>query len=275
MSDDWEESSSEEESVKGKPSNPAPAAAPATASSPPPVKKPAAVPKKKWAGEDEEQEGPVSDWEESSDEESSEEEKPAVAPPRKKGTLKAKLAEKEAAKAAKGNDDDDSDEYDSDDVLDPREKARLDKERELKADLNNAAELFGAAAIGGTSSSELDSLISFQPRTKEDFHQLSNRIIEFVIKRHQTKPLYSAFIEHHTRALALPLKDVEVRKVASGLTTLANEKQKEQRDKASGKKKPKAASKPGLGGAKVTTRLDTGIYDEALDDFGKEADDFM
>lgn len=106
----------------------------------------------------------------------------------------------------------------------------------------------------GTSSSELDSLISFQPRTKEDFVQLSDRIIEFVIKRHQTKPLYPLFVEHHARALALPLKDVEVRKVASGLTTLANEKQKEQRDKQSGKKKPKAASKPGLAGAKVSAR---------------------
>ena len=144
----------------------------------------------------------------------------------------------------------------------------------------------------GTSSSELDSLISFQPRTKEDFAQLSDRIIEFVIKRHQTKPLYPLFIEHLARALALPLKDVEVRKVASGLTTLANEKQKEQRDKQSGKKRPKAASKPGLAGAKVSARhvfhhipsisgninffhRDTGIYDEALDDFGTNADDFM
>ena len=40
-------------------------------------------------------------------------------------------------------------EYDSDDVLDPREKAKKDKEKELHADLNNAAELFGAAALGG------------------------------------------------------------------------------------------------------------------------------
>lgn len=54
----------------------------------------------------------------------------------------------------------------------------------------------------------------------------------------------------HVKALAQPLKDVDVRKAASALTTLANEKQKEQRDKASGKKKPKASSKPVLGGAK-------------------------
>lgn len=89
-----------------------------------------------------------SDWEESSEEE---EEKPKapepVAPPKKKGTLKAKLAEKSALKAAQTSVDDD--EYDEDAVLDPREKARLDREKELKADLNNAADLLGAAALGG------------------------------------------------------------------------------------------------------------------------------
>ena len=46
---------------------------------------------------------------------------------------------------------DDEDEYDEDAVLDPREKARRDKERELKADLSNAADLLGAAALGGMS----------------------------------------------------------------------------------------------------------------------------
>ncbi|KAL0955050.1 hypothetical protein HGRIS_003968 [Hohenbuehelia grisea] len=232
------------------------------------------VPKKptKWEGEDEDEDAPASDWEDSSEEE---DEKPApaapVAPPKKKGTLKAKLAEKEALKAAQGDDD----EYDEDAVLDPREKARRDKERELNADLKNAAELFGAAALGGTSSSELDSLISFQPRTKEDFHKLSSQIIDFVIKRHQDKPLYSAFVEHHVRELAMPLKDVEVRKAASGLTTLANEKQKEQREKASGKKKTKGGAKPALAGAKAMGRADTSAYEESMDDFGSNADDFM
>lgn len=103
----------------------------------------------------------------------------------------------------------------------------------------------------GSSSKELDSLISFQPRTKEDFHEFSSKIIEYIIKRHQHKPLYHAFVEHHVRELSQPLKDVEVRKAASVLTTLANEKQKEQRDKTSGKKKAKAAAKPVLGSAKA------------------------
>ena len=101
----------------------------------------------------------------------------------------------------------------------------------------------------GTSSSELDSLISFQPRTKEDFTRFSTQIIEYIIKRHQDKPLYATFVEQHVKELAAPLKDVEVRKAASGLTTLANEKQKEQR--SAGKKKPKAATKPAVGSMKA------------------------
>ncbi|KIK99596.1 hypothetical protein PAXRUDRAFT_491099 [Paxillus rubicundulus Ve08.2h10] len=229
-----------------------------------------ANPVKKWEGEDEDDSSPASDWDESSEEE---EEKPAtapVAPPKKKGTLKAKLAEIEAAKASRAAAEEE--EYDEDSVLDPREKARLDKEREINADLDNAAALFGATALGGQ---DLDSIISANPQKKEDFEALSNQIIEYIIKRHQSKPLYPSFVEYHVRQLAEPLRDVEVRKAASGLTTLANEKQKEQRDKASGKKKPKATAKPALGAAKVSNKLDTEVYDEALDDFGKNADDFM
>jgi len=230
-----------------------------------------AKPVKKWEGEDEDDSSPASAWDESSEEE---EEKPAtapVAPPKKKGTLKAKLAEIEAAKASRAA----AEEYDEDSVLDPREKARLDKEREINADLDNAAALFGAAGLGETTSQELDSIMSANPQKKEDFEALSNQIIEHIIKRHQDKPLYPTFVEYHVRQLAEPLRDVEVRKAASGLTTLANEKQKEQRDKASGKKKPKATAKPALGAAKVSNKLDTEVYDEALDDFGKNADDFM
>lgn len=190
-----------------------------------------------------------------------------MAPPKKRGTIGAKIAEREAAKAARAGDDVD---YDEDSVLDPREKARLDKERELQSDLDNAATLFGAAGLGGaiplstiaspsltairpgSSSKELDALLSFEPRTKDDFHAFSEKIVQLITKRLQNRPLYHAFVEYHVRQLAEPLKDTEIRKAASGLTTLANEKQKEQRDKAAGKKKPKAITKPALGSAKAS-----------------------
>lgn len=108
------------------------------------------------------------------------------------------------------------------------------------------------------------------PKTKEDFIDFSNQIMEVIINRIQNKPLYNQFVEHHIRQLAQPMKDVEVRKAASVLTTLANEKQKEQRD--GGKKKK--VGKPALGSVKPG-KSDTKVYDEALDDFGNEADDFM
>jgi translation initiation factor 3 subunit J len=89
------------------------------------------------------------------------------------------------------------------------------------------------------------------PKSKEDFIALSDAIITHITKRHQDKPLYNSFVEHHVRSLAEPLRDVEVRKAASGLTTLANEKQREQRDKLSGKKKPRSTGKPVLGASKL------------------------
>jgi translation initiation factor 3 subunit J len=94
-----------------------------------------------------------SDWEASTDEEK---DKPAPvaasAPPKKKGTIKQKIAEKEAerqARIAAGGHDDDVD-YDEDAVLDPRARAQLEKQRELESDLTNATELFGSATIKGT-----------------------------------------------------------------------------------------------------------------------------
>jgi len=230
---------------------------------------------KKWDGEDEDDDEPVSDWEASSDEE-----KPApvaaqVAPPKKKGTLKQKLAEKEAERQARLAAGEDEVDYDEDAVLDPRAKAQLEKQRELESDLTNATELFGSATVKGSSDEDLDKILESTPKSKEDFVALSDAIIAHIIKRHQDKPLYGSFVEHHVRSLAAPLRDVEVRKAASGLTTLANEKQREQRDKLSGKKKAKSAGKPILGASKLGNKLDTTVYEEALDDIGSNADDFM
>ncbi|TEB04023.1 translation initiation factor eIF3 subunit [Coprinellus micaceus] len=230
---DWEESDSEPQAKA-----PVKPAAPA--------KKPA---RSKWEGEDEEKDVPVSDW----------------------GGVKS--SRRRRPRKPRKKDSDDDAEYDSDAVLDPRAKARRDKERELNADLTNAADLFGAAALGGSKNADLDALISAQPRTKDDFTKLSSQIVEFIIKRHQSKPLYATFAEQLARDIAEPLKDVEIRKVASALTTLANEKQKEARDKASGKKKK--GGKPALGGAKAVKATDLGVYDEALDDFGNDPNDFM
>ena len=258
--DNWDDSGSET------------AAAPA-----PRAAAPVARPKpSKWADEDEE-EKPASDWDASTDEEASKP-KPVVAgaAPKKKGTFKAKMAEKEAAAAnvrrgAAGELDPDEWRI-GDDEGGAGLSVAEQRARELESDLKNTTDLLGAAALGDAPS-ELAELVTFNPRSKEDFQKLSNMIIEHVIQRHQSKPLFATFVDMHVRALAEPLRDVDVRKAASSLSTLANEKQKEQRDKLSGKKKPKTAMKPVLGAAKANARVDTSAYDEALDDFGN--DDFM
>jgi translation initiation factor 3 subunit J len=144
------ESGSEEEEVK-----------PTTTAKP--IAKPV---RHKW--EDEEEEAPVGqmvrtlislasktylqdEWDASADED--EKPKPVASnatAPKKKGTLKQKIAEKEAQKAARiaaGLEDDDDDEEGS--VVNDAEQRRRDKEREVMADLNNATSLLGAAALGG------------------------------------------------------------------------------------------------------------------------------
>ncbi|KAG9126885.1 Translation initiation factor 3 subunit J component [Ceratobasidium sp. 392] len=254
-----------------------------TGAAPPPRAPAPAVPRakpSKWADEDAE-EKPASDWDASTDEE---EPKPATttsaSAPKKRKTFKAKMAEKEAAAAATGArrgaaGELDPDEWKAGESGDDGKSLTVAEQRarELESDLKSAGDLLGAAALGDAPS-ELAELVSFEPRSKDDFQKLSNMIMEHIIQRHQSKPLYATFIELHARALAEPLRDVDVRKVASGLSTLANEKQKEQRDKASGKKKPKAVQKPGLGLTKPgPKKVDTAAYEEALDDFGD--DDFM
>ena len=59
--------------------------------------------------------------------------------------MKAKLAEKEAARAAKSAS---NDLYDEDAVLDPRAKALREKQLELDSDMKNAADLFGTDSSG-------------------------------------------------------------------------------------------------------------------------------
>jgi translation initiation factor 3 subunit J len=76
-------------------------------------------------------------------------------------------------------------------------------------------------------------------------------------------------LENFIRELCLPIKDLEVRKISSTLTALANEKQRQQREAAKPKKKGK--EKPSLqGNQKTVGRPDTAAYDN-FDDF----DDFM
>jgi hypothetical protein len=101
---------------------------------------------------------------------------------------------------------------------------------------------------------------------------LSSTISALLIKKHGNNPNYAAFVKQFVKDVCEPLKDVDVRLASSGLGTLANIKQQEQRDAAGGKKKK--TGKPLLGANKTVGRADTGTYDEILDDSG-DYDDFV
>jgi translation initiation factor 3 subunit J len=66
-----------------------------------------------------------------------------------------------------------------------------------------------------------------------------------IIDNYSNKPLYHVFCEALVKGIAQPLKDLEVRKCASALTVVANEKQRLARE--AGTKKGKGKGKPQLG----------------------------
>jgi hypothetical protein len=76
-----------------------------------------------------------------------------------------------------------------------------------------------------------------------------------LISRHESNPLYSAFVEQFSKDLCEGLTAVQTRKVASALSILGNTKQQEERDRASGKKK---VSDDGSGKEGVPDRIEIG-----------------
>lgn len=130
----------------------------------------------------------------------------------------------------------------------------------------------------------LQAIVTAKPKSKADFETLSKNLMAGLISPHASNPLFPAFAEQFAKDLCESLTAVQVRKVSSGLSTLGNTKQQEERDRASGKKKAschltwrdadadamQAATKPKLGAAKPAAKIDTEAYDDVLED-----DDFM
>jgi translation initiation factor 3 subunit J len=160
------------------------------------------------------------------------------------------------------------------------------QEHEIKADLAHAEDLFGSVGIGagsGTSgrtnkpvaiidpkdpmrSIDLASMSIFKPTTKSQFDALREVLVPIIIENTK-KPHYNAFLQDFTRALAKELSSDQVRLVASKLTTLSNEKQKEEREAQKGGKKKAGPKKTALSSAgKAMDGADTKSYDDVYDD---------
>lgn len=255
------------------------------------------APKKKWDDEEEE-EDILDSWDAAEDSEAEREkeakkkaaaEKAAAEEAANKKSSAERIAEKKAAAAAKAAAEAAEKEKLAEET--PAERRARIQAREIEADLKHAEDLFGAVGIGagaGTSgrstkpvaivdpkdpsrSIDLAGLPIFKPTTKSQFDALSDVLVP-IIAANTKKPHYSTFMQEFTRALAKEMPSDQIRLVASKITTLANEKQKEEKEAQKGGKKKAGAKKVALSSAgKAADVADTKSYDDVYDDF----DDFM
>lgn len=112
----------------------------------------------------------------------------------------------------------------------------------------------------------LASLALFNPQTKKQFEVLRTTLSP-IINGNTKKAHYGLFLEEFAKDLAKEMSSEQVKKVASALTRLSNEKMKEEKATEKGGKKTKAAkTKTSLVTSRANT-TDTGTYDE--DAFGE------
>ncbi|EON64989.1 hypothetical protein W97_04224 [Coniosporium apollinis CBS 100218] len=171
--------------------------------------------------------------------------------------------------------EDESSEEEEDDAT---KRARLRK-TEQDADLKNAEDLFGAIGISNdrsaakpvtlqdpkdpTNALDLSSLSIFNPQTKDQFVKLRETLVP-LLASNAKKAQYVLFMQEFTKQICKDLPSDQIKKIASGLTTLSNEKMKEEKAAEKGGKKSKAAkTKTSLVAARDTTlKADTTVYDD-------------
>lgn len=162
---------------------------------------------------------------------------------------------------------------------------------EQEADLKHAEALLGDVTMSGKKSSgpnkafiiedksisgqaiNLDNISIFKPSTKTQFDQLTATLGP-LLSQSSTKPHYSLWVQNFVKQICAELPSAEIKKAASGLTALSNEKMKEEkeRDRTGKKKTTKAKPTAAVGRDVGAGRADINDYggDDGLGD-----DDFM
>ncbi|KAH8754255.1 eukaryotic translation initiation factor 3 subunit J [Hyaloscypha finlandica] len=258
-----------------------------------PPTKPIASTRRVFDDEEGEDSDVLDAWDEAEDSEVEREKAKAAAERQAKADAEAaankkskaqRIAEQKAERARRLAED--SDESSEEDEAAKRERLRR---TEQESDLKHAEDLFGNIGISNsrkvttaanavqvdakdpTSTVDLTALPLFDPKTKTQFEKLRDTLIP-VISNNSKKAHYAIFLQEFTKQLAKDLPSDQIKKIASTLTTLSNEKMKEEKAADKGGKKSKAQkTKVALVASRnVSTGADVNAYD---DDFGD--DDFM
>ena len=173
---------------------------------------------------------------------------------------------------------------------DPAERRAKALQAEKDADLKNAQDLLANVGMGPKTRSapnkalvvedksnpgqaiDLSTIPLFTPSTRSQFDALSTALVP-LLTASSYKPHYSLWLQDFVKKISADLPSTEIKKAASGLTALSNEKLKEEKaqDKT-GKKSKAAKSKTTLAAGRDVGRgiADTTSYDDGLGD-----DDFM
>lgn len=272
----WEEESSEEESSSSAPDSP-------------PVGP--VIRRGKFDDEEAEDDDVLDSWDAAEDSEVEREKAKKAAEAKAKAEAEAaalkkskkdRIAERQAARALA-----DAEESSSEEETETQRRDRLLR-TEKEADLKNAEDLFGDIGISNnrkaTSAANavvidtknpnntvnLASLPVFNPTTKLQFEQLRATLTP-ILANNSKKAHYVLFLQEFTKQIAKDLPSDQIKKIASTLTALSNEKLKEEKAADKGGKKTKAAkTKTTLAGVSRGAVADVGTYDDAYGD-----DDFM
>ena len=190
-----------------------------------------------------------------------------------------RIAEKKAQRKAEEDSDEDSS---GEDEAARRERLRRS---EQESDLKHAEDLFGNIGISNSrkvttaanavvvdsknpaSTVDLTTLPLFDPKTKLQFEKLRETLVP-VLTNNSRKAHYVIFLQEFTKQLAKDLPSDQIKKIASGLTALSNERMKEEKaaDKTGKKSKAQKTKVALVAGRNASTTVDTSTYD---DDFGE------
>ncbi|OLN95892.1 Eukaryotic translation initiation factor 3 subunit J [Colletotrichum chlorophyti] len=189
-----------------------------------------------------------------------------------------RIAELKEERAKRAEDDDDD--YEETEA-ERRERLRR---TEKESDLKHAEDLFGdigvpsgrKANLAGTAVSidpndptktaNIADMPLFNPSTKTQFEHLRTTLTP-IIANNARKPHYGLFLQEFAKALAKDLPSDQIKKVASTLTALGNEKMKEEKAAQGGNKKSKAAKTKVSAVVSRAPAADTEAYDD--DAFGE------
>ncbi|KAJ5647599.1 hypothetical protein N7490_003971 [Penicillium lividum] len=239
--------------------------------------------------DDEEEEDVLDSWDAAEDSEverekaKKAEEAAAAAKAKALANKKTKAQRVEEHREQRKKDVEDDSDYDDETEAEKRERLRR---QEIDADLAHASDLFGDVDVkpnrgapkaivvsdtaDPTKSIDLSAMPLFKPITKDQFARLSDTLIP-LLTPHSKKAHYSLWAQDFARKLVKELPSVEIKKIASALTTASNEKMREERASDKGNKKSKAAKTK----VSLVAQRDSQVDNNSYEDDGLADDDFM